>query len=254
MLGMCPESCRKASWRKAPADWLTTLPRYAAWTSHDIAVIGRIKGPPSQLVAVIDQVVSQSASTRVRVERRALEAVFSNIEGLSLHDVPDEDLFPSSVLGHRWIVGVAPEAWGEAVTAATSLDRNRMGVAVTLVCVTGDVMLPIALGVSWTNDGFMSVPPEEVSRIAGKLNRRTVPSGRRRFFSDVMDGLSSGVLEGRKDASTTTTVGLQRGLDAAGTPSASAAAHARRKGRARNSSGFLEDSPTESKRRSWEAT
>ena len=28
--GMCPESCRKASWRKAPADWLTTLPRYAA--------------------------------------------------------------------------------------------------------------------------------------------------------------------------------------------------------------------------------
>ena len=27
---MCPESCRKASWRKAPADWLTTLPRYAA--------------------------------------------------------------------------------------------------------------------------------------------------------------------------------------------------------------------------------
>ena len=27
---MCPESCRRASWRKAPADWLTTLPRYAA--------------------------------------------------------------------------------------------------------------------------------------------------------------------------------------------------------------------------------
>ena len=157
--------------------------------SHDIAVIGRIKGPPSQLVAAIDQVISQSASTRVRVERRALEAVFSNIEGVSFHDVPDEDLFPSSVLGHRWIVGVAPEAWGEAVTAATSLDRNRVGVAVTLVCVTGDVMLPIALGVSWTNDGFMSVPPEEVSRIAGKLNRRTVPSGRRRFFSDVMDDL-----------------------------------------------------------------
>ena len=28
--GMCPESCRKAFWRNAPADWLTTLPRYAA--------------------------------------------------------------------------------------------------------------------------------------------------------------------------------------------------------------------------------
>jgi len=27
---MCPESCRKALWRHAPADWLTTLSRYAA--------------------------------------------------------------------------------------------------------------------------------------------------------------------------------------------------------------------------------
>ena len=27
---MCPESCRKAFWRHAPADWLTTLSRYAA--------------------------------------------------------------------------------------------------------------------------------------------------------------------------------------------------------------------------------
>ena len=157
--------------------------------SHDNAVIEKIKGPPSRLVAVVDEVIDRSASTRIRVERLALEAVFSNIEGLFLQDLADEEPFPSSIQGHRWIVGIAPAAWEEAVTAATRLDRNVVGVAVTLVCVADDLVLPIALGVPWTNDRFMSVPPEEISQIAGRLNRRTVPSGRRRFFSDVVDDL-----------------------------------------------------------------
>ena len=83
----------------------------------------------------------------------------------------------------------APEAWDEAVTASTGLDRSVVGVAVTLVCLVGDVVLPIALGVPWTNHGFSSVSPEEVSRIAEKLGRRTVPVGKRRFFSDVLGDL-----------------------------------------------------------------
>ena len=157
--------------------------------SHDITVIGRIKAPPSQLGAVVDQVIDRSASTRLRVERLALEGVFSYVEGVFLQDVPEEDPFPSSVQGHGWIVGVPPMAWDEAMTAATRLDRSVVGVSVTLVCVAGDLVLPIALGVPWSNDGFMSVPPEEISRVALELNRRTVPSVTRRFFSDVLDDL-----------------------------------------------------------------
>ena len=157
--------------------------------SYDIRIIERIKAPPGQLAVAIDQLIGRSASSRIRVERQALETVFAHVEGVFLQDVPDEDLFPSSILGHRWIVGVAPEAWEEAVTAATRLDRNVVGVAVTLVCVTGDLVLPIALGVPWTNDRFLSVLPEEVSRIAEKLNRRTVSAERRRFFSNVLDEL-----------------------------------------------------------------
>ena len=157
--------------------------------SHDITIIERIKAPPSQLAAVVDQVIDRSASTRIRVERQALEGVFSNVEGVFLQSVSEVDPFPSSIQGHRWIVGVPPMAWDEAMTAAASLDRSVVGVAVTLVCVAGDLVLPIALGVSWSNDGFMSVPPEEISQIAGKLNRRTVPSVTRRFFSDVLNDL-----------------------------------------------------------------
>ena len=157
--------------------------------SHDMAIIERIKAPPSRLAAVIDEMIDHSASTRIRVERMALEAVFSDVEGVILQDVPDEDPFPSSIQGHRWIVGVAPVVWDEAVTAAAGLDRSVVGVPVTLVSVAGDLVLPIALGVPWSRDRFMSVPPEEISQIAAKLGRRTVPSVTRRFFSDVLDDL-----------------------------------------------------------------
>ena len=175
-------------YRRLEAD-VRRLRGLLASLSHDITIIGRIKAPPSQLAAVVDQVIDRSASTRIRVERLALEGVFSNVEGVFLQNVSEEDPFPSSIQGHRWIVGVPPIAWDEAMTAATRLDRSVVGVAVTLVCVAGDLVLPIALGLSWSNDGFMSVPPEEISQIAGKLNRRTVPSVTRRFFSDVLNGL-----------------------------------------------------------------
>ena len=75
------------------------------------------------------------------------------------------------------------------MTAVTRVDRTVVGVPVTLVCVTGDVVLPIALGVPWTKDRFMVVPPQEISQIAAKLNRRTVPSITRQFFSDVLNNL-----------------------------------------------------------------
>ena len=74
--------------------------------SHDIAIIQGIKAPPGRLAATIDEVVARSAAARIRGEKRALEGVFSNVEGVFLQDVPDEALWPSSILGHRWIVGV----------------------------------------------------------------------------------------------------------------------------------------------------
>ena len=157
--------------------------------SDDVTIVNRIKAPPSRLVAVIDPLIDRSASVRIRVERQALEAVFSNIEGLFLQDVSDEDPFPSSILGHRWIVGIDPIMWEEAVAAAAGVDRNVVAVPVTLVCVADDFVLPIALGVPWSDGRFMSVQPEEISGIAAQLNRRTVPSGRRRFFSDVLEDL-----------------------------------------------------------------
>ena len=157
--------------------------------SHDAGVVERITAPPNQLAAAIDRIVERSASTRIHVERLALEGVLANVEGVFFSDVPDESPFPSSVQGHQWIVGVPAVAWDDAMTAAATLDRSVVGVPVTLVCVTGDVVLPIALGVPWSKDRFMVVPPQEVSQIAAKLNRRTVPSLSRQFFSDVLDDL-----------------------------------------------------------------
>ena len=157
--------------------------------SHDPGVIERIKAPPSRLAATIDGIVESAASTQIQRERLALEGVLANVEEVFLREVPDEDPFPSSVQGHQWIVGVPPVAWEDATTAAAGLDRSAVGVPVTLVCVTGDVVLPIALRVPWSNDRFMLVPPEEISLIASKLNRRTVPSIARKFFSDVLDEL-----------------------------------------------------------------
>ena len=82
-----------------------------------------------------------------------------------------------------------PAAWDDAVTAAATLDRSVVAVPVTLVGVTDDVVLPIALGVPWSKDRFMIVPPGEISEIADKLNRRTLPSMARQLFSDVLDEL-----------------------------------------------------------------
>ena len=157
--------------------------------SHDSGIVQRIKAPPTQLAAAIDQLIDRSASARSRVERLALERAFSGVKEALLHEVPDEEPFPSSIQGHRWIVAVAPTAWDDAMTAARKLDRSVVAVPVTLVGVTGDFLLPIALGVPWSNDRFMVVPPEEISQIAGKLNRRTLTSVARRLFSDVLDDL-----------------------------------------------------------------
>ena len=168
---------------------LTRLRSLLVAISHDIAIIQRIKGSPSELLSAIGQVIAQSATTRIAVERRSLEGVLAGVDGVFFRDVPDEARFPSSIQGHQWIVGVPPVAWEDAITAATRLDRTVVGVPVTLVCVTGDVVLPIALGVPWTKDRFMVVPPQEISQIAAQLNRRTVPSIARQFFSDVLNDL-----------------------------------------------------------------
>ena len=157
--------------------------------SHDKAIVQQIKAPPTQLTAAIDRLIERSASTRIRVETLALEGVFSGIDGVFFSNVPDKDPFPSSIQGHRWIVGVAPAAWDDAMTAAATLDRSVVAVPVTLVGVTDDLVLPIALGVPWSKDRFMVVPPEEISEIADKLNRRTLPSMARQLFSDALDEL-----------------------------------------------------------------
>ena len=168
---------------------LTRLRSLLVAVSHDISVIQRIKGSPSELVSAIDQMIAQAATTRVALERRVLEGILAGVDGVFFRDVPDEAPFPSSIHGHHWIIGVPPVAWEDAMTAATRLDRTVVGVPVTLVCVTGDVVLPIALGVPWTKDRFMIVPPQEISQIAAKLNHRTVPSITRQFFSDVLNDL-----------------------------------------------------------------
>ena len=155
--------------------------------SHDQAIVQRITAPSAQLAAAIDRLIERSASARIRVEKQSLEAVFSSVEDVFVSNIPDEHPFPSSIQGHRWIVGVAPAAWDDAVTAATTLDRSVVAVPVTLVGVTDDMALPIALGVPWSKDRFMIVPPEEISEIADKLNRRTLPSMARQLFSDVLD-------------------------------------------------------------------
>ena len=157
--------------------------------SHDVGIIHRIKAPPGEFAARIDEVVGRSAVARIRLERQALEDVFANVEGVFLQDLPDEVLWPSSIGGHRWIVGVPAAGWEQAVSASTGVERSVVGVPVTLVCIVDDVVLPVALGVPWTGDGFSPVAPEEVAGIAAELGRRAVPAGSGRFFSDVLDDL-----------------------------------------------------------------
>ena len=157
--------------------------------SHDVGIVHRIKAPPGEIAARIDEVVGHSAVARIRLERQALEDVFANVEGVFLRDLPDEVLWPSSIRGHRWIVGVPVAGWEQAVSASTGVERSVVGVPVTLVCIVDDVVLPVALGVPWTGDQFSPVVPEEVAGIAAELGRRAVAAGSRRFFSDVLDDL-----------------------------------------------------------------
>ena len=157
--------------------------------SHDVGIIHKLKGPPNELPARIDEVIGRSAVARIRLERQALEGVFASIEGVFMEDLPDEVLWPSSIRGHRWIVGVPAGGWEQAVSASAGVERSVVGVPVTLVCVVDDVVLPVGVGVPWTGDGFSPVAPEEVAGIAAELGRRAVAAGSRRFFADVLDDL-----------------------------------------------------------------
>ena len=180
---------REAELCETLATELERLRGLLAAISHDLGIIHRIKAPRGELATRVDVVVDRSAEARIRLERESLEDVFSSIERVFLQDIPDEVLWPSSIRGHQWTVGVPLESWEQAVNAAAGVDRSVVGVPVTLVCVVGDMVLPVALGVPWTGDVPSPVPPEDIASIAAKLDRRSVPVGSRRFYSDVLDDL-----------------------------------------------------------------
>ena len=95
--------------------------------SYDVALVDKIKAPPSRLAAVVDEMIDRSALERTRVERQILEDAFSSIDDVLLQDLVDEDPFPGSVRGHRWIVAIPPVAWEQAVKRRDATRSGRSG-------------------------------------------------------------------------------------------------------------------------------
>ena len=143
--------------------------------SLDSSIGRRIKGTPMELEKSVDQLVESAANRQMQAERQELETVFSG-SASSVRTVPEEKPFPTSVVGHRWIVEVALENWNAALEESISIDTQVVEVPVILLCVTEDAALPLAVLLSRLEKGrYIPLTGDVIVQIAEMLGRRFRP-------------------------------------------------------------------------------
>ena len=157
--------------------------------SLDPSARRRISGAPAELPKSVDQLVEEAASHQLNAERQHLEAVFSD-SASTMHTVLEDDPFPTSIVGHQWIVEVALEKWDLALEESMSINTEVVEVRVVLLCVMEDAVLPLAVELSRMKQGrYIPLTGEGIMQIAELIGRRFQPGGAARTVSYVSDEL-----------------------------------------------------------------
>ena len=157
--------------------------------ARDPSARRRIRGAPGELRKSVDQLIEEVADRQINAERQHLEAVFSP-SALSTCMVPEEDPFPTAIVGHQWIVEVALEQWNSAREESMSIDTEVVEVPVALLCVMEDAALPLAVRLSRLEKGrYIPLTEDAIVRIAELLGRRFQPGETARTVSSVSNEL-----------------------------------------------------------------
>ena len=155
----------------------------------DNSTMRSIKGTPTELDNAVDAIVETVSSRRLQAERKELETAFSDA-GSTVHIVLDRKPFPTSIVGHQWVVEVSLENWEAALQESNVIDREVVEVAVTLLCVAEDVVLPIAVSLSRPErGGYIPLAPDSIRQMAAIRGRRFELGTTSKALSSVADEL-----------------------------------------------------------------
>ena len=118
----------------------------------DNTIMRQIKGNPTELSRGVDALIESGSSNQLQAERNELDAAFNGL-GATVRIVSVRDPFPTSISGHEWVVEMPFDNWEIALQRSKAIDRRAVEVAVTLLWVADDVVLPFAVLLSRREGG-----------------------------------------------------------------------------------------------------
>ncbi len=160
----------------------------AVWMEDSI--IHQIKGAPTELGETVEALIEAASASQTQTERDELEAAFADLGGI-VRIVPADDPSPTSISGHEWVVEMPFGNWEIALQRSKAIDRRAVEVAVTLLWVADDVVLPFAVLLS-REEGGQDIPlaADAIRHIPGVRDRIFEPGETSRALSSVVDELT----------------------------------------------------------------
>ena len=156
----------------------------------DVSIMHQIKGAPAELGEAVDGFIETASAKQIQAEQNELEEAFAGL-GATVRIVPDCDPFPTSVSGHEWVVEVPLGNWEAALQGSKAIDTGAVEVAVTLLCVAGDVVFPFAMLLSRREGGeHVPLASDAIRQIPGVRDRILEPGSTSEALSRVVDELT----------------------------------------------------------------
>ena len=184
----------------------------AVWL--DNSIIRKIKGTPAELGKALDALIATASSKQLQAEQNELEAAFVDF-GSTVHCVADREPFPTSIIAHQWVVELPLDNWEIALQESKTIDRDVVEVAVTLLCVAEDVVLPIAVLLSrGEGEGYIPLAPDSIRQIPGMRNRTLEAGEMSKALSSVVDELIVASWKNARDRMRSKTWPAARGASA----------------------------------------
>ena len=122
----------------------------AVWL--DNSIVRLIRGAPYEIGEAVDSLIGVASAKQRQAGRNELEAAFHGL-GATVRIVPASDPFPTSISGHEWVVEMPFDNWQIALERSKAIDRRAVEVAVSLLWVADDVVLPFAVLLSRREGG-----------------------------------------------------------------------------------------------------
>ena len=160
----------------------------AVWL--DSSIKQQIRGTPTGLRRAVDIQIEAASVCQTQAERNELEAAFDSL-GATVHLVPSCDPFPTSISGHEWVVEMPFDSWEVALQRSKAVNRTVIEVAVTLLWVVDDVVLPFAVLLS-REAGGRDIPlaADAIRHIPGVPDRIFEPGETSKALSSVVGELT----------------------------------------------------------------